>query len=522
MRRNRLGPRIRRFRREQSSALAALVLAAACALGAGLSASAATQPAVTARAGGRTHDGAWSFASDPSLHPPSVTVAVNRLGGEGGYLFTAPIRDTDRGVFKGRRGPLLVDNQGNPVWVHPLPGKEAAMDFRRQSYHGQPVLTWWQGHLNSSGIGSGEDLIANDRYQTIAVVHASKGLGTDHHEFLITQHGTAFLTAYRTVTMDLTGYGGSSRGKVLDNIIQEVDIKSGKVVWRWDALKHIGLGESYAAPGPPAWDAFHFNAVSTNRYGDVLITARNTWAIYAVKKRTGAIEWRLGGKRTSFKGPGARFAWEHDGAFAPHGTISLFDDEASPAESTQSRAMVVRLHGGGAVVKHQYTHPDPPLLVGSQGNLQVLGDHDVVGWGQQGYFSEFTRAGALAFDAHFHAPDQSYRVLRSAWVGWPTTPPNIAASRVPHGPTTVDASWNGATQVAGWRLLGRPIGSRGAPILGFVGPPPGPTGLVPIGAPVPRYGFETAITTSVPAQSFAVEALDASGRVLGVSREVAP
>ena len=61
------------------------------------------------------------------------------------------------------------------------------------------------------------------------------------------------------------------------------------------------------------------------------------------------------------------------------------------------------------------------------------------------------------------------------------------------------ASWNGATRVAAWRVLGGPDADRLKPL-----------------ATSPRSGFETSI--SVPeAATFTVQALDKRGRVLGTS-----
>jgi hypothetical protein len=70
--------------------------------------------------------------------------------------------------------------------------------------------------------------------------------------------------------------------------------------------------------------------------------------------------------------------------------------------------------------------------------------------------------------------------------------------------TTVYASWNGATEVARWRVLsGATAGSLRA----------GPTAA--------RTGFETAIALSGAAKVVQVEALDRSGKVIGRSRVVA-
>ena len=72
-------------------------------------------------------------------------------------------------------------------------------------------------------------------------------------------------------------------------------------------------------------------------------SARHTWTLYKVNRATGAIMWRLGGKDSDFSlGPGVRFAWQHDARQHPGGVISLFDDEAPPAEASQSRGLFIR------------------------------------------------------------------------------------------------------------------------------------------------------------------------------------
>ncbi|MGZ8794209.1 MAG: arylsulfotransferase family protein, partial [Gaiellaceae bacterium] len=72
------------------------------------------------------------------------------------------------------------------------------------------------------------------------------------------------------------------------------------------------------------------------------ITPRNTALITVYKRRpadlrpvggprAGKILWRLGGRRTDFRlGPGVGFAWQHDARRLPDGTISLFDNSATP------------------------------------------------------------------------------------------------------------------------------------------------------------------------------------------------
>jgi hypothetical protein len=146
---------------------------------------------------------------------------------------------------------------------------------------------------------------------------------------------------------------------------------------------------------------------------------------------------------------------------------------------------------------------DPPLVAGSQGNLQAEPNGDwTVGWGQSPYLSEFAPNGQVLFDAHMPGPYESYRTYRQAWTGTPLTKPALALTSS-HGHVAVYASWNGATQVASWRVL---MGATPASMTAT--------------ATAPRSGFETAIVLpSTPAAGsyVSVQALSATGAVLAAA-----
>jgi hypothetical protein len=176
-----------------------------------------------------------SFHSS-SLRPPVVSVSSPDLDGASGDIFV----DASGGA---EDGPMILDRQGRLVWFDPLPTGTSAEDVNEQTYQGQPVLTWWQGQV-ASGYGVGDDLIVNSSYRTVATVHAGEGYQADLHEFQITPEGTALITAYQPVHADLTSIGGPQNGTVLDSIVQEVDITTGRVLWEWHALGHVPLSAS--------------------------------------------------------------------------------------------------------------------------------------------------------------------------------------------------------------------------------------------------------------------------------------
>jgi Arylsulfotransferase (ASST) len=473
-------------------------------LGAGLAAW--LLPARGGQEPGPTAADVLRFHSVPTLRPDRVLVTVPARGRTApGYVFLAVKRGP------GQDGPQILDDRGRVVWFRPVPAHMAATGFRVQRYRGRPVLTWWQGRTRY-GHGRGDYVILDSHYREIARVHAGDGYAGDHHEFQLTPRGTAYLSIYAPRRADLRAVGGSRDGTIFESIVQEVDVATGRVVWQWRSAEHVPVSEGVTPPkrGVPH-DYFHVNAVDDDGPGRLLISARNTHAIYEVGKRSGRVLWRLGGKRSDFRmAPAARFAFQHDATRLPDGTISLFDNEATPARAPQSRGLVLRLDMRRRVARmvRQYTHPDH-LLVPAEGNVQTLPDgHVFVSWGERRHVSEFSRDGRLLFDLLVPPGSDTYQAYRFPWHGEPLSRPAVAARRAAGDSRRVTAwaSWNGATAVRRWQLLG------GAD----------PARLAPLGAPVARRDFETALHARTAARWVAVRALDTRGRPLADSRAVEP
>jgi hypothetical protein len=477
------------------AALAVLSPAALTIAGCGTGDDATARETVTTTAA-RTDS--MAFRSAPSLKPPRIVVRTKRRGRTNGYTFHTPSGGN------GRHGLLIADDEGQPIW-HRSTGKQFASDLRVQRYKGEPVLTWWQGK-RIRGWGEGDYVIAGSDYREISRVAAGRGSKGDLHDFVITEDDTALITIYSAREHDLRPVGGVRRGRVIDSIVQEVDIETGRVLLEWKALDHIGLRESYK-PLPDdtrsGWDHFHVNSVDVDTDGNLLISARNTYTVYKVDRRTGEVIWRLGGKRSDFRmGRGTHFAWQHDARRAPDGTLSLFDNQASPARADESRALLLDVDERRMRVtrKRQYTHPRA-LLSNNKANTQVLSNGNVmVGWGYHPYFTEYSRSGRVLFDARFADRDNvSYRAYRFRWTGRPAGRPAVA-SRVSGRRMTVYASWNGATEVAEWRVLaGATVESVERVARGR------------------RRGFETAVRVDKVQPCVAVEALDSQGETLGSS-----
>lgn len=90
------------------------------------------------------------------------------------------------------------------------------------------------------------------------------------------------------------------------------------------------------------------------------------------------------------------------------------------------------------------------------GNAQVLPNGNVVvGWGALPYVTEFHRGGGVRFDARLPAGGMNYRAFRLPWRGSPRDQPRLVSLAVA-GRRRLHVSWNGATDVAAWRLEADP------------------------------------------------------------------
>jgi len=447
-----------------------------------------------------------SFVTRPDLKPPTVKVTqFSTADTSPAYILLSVnnVIPTDQI----QQGLMMVDRQGRLIWFHPVSSARKPFDLNSFTVQGKPALTWWSGELASShGVGAG--IAIDSSYGPIQQIRTGNGLQTDLHELNVTSRGTVLLTAYKQVDTDLSSLGGPSKGPVYTGYAQEVELSTGKVLFEWSSLDHVAVDETWM--GKPAantvLDYFHINSVGETSDGNLLISGRNTSALYKVDRKTGDVIWRLGGKKSdfSFSNSDAQFHWQHDGRAWSDTLYSVFDNGANSSE-VRSRGLLLNVDESAKTVSLEQDFLHPASFVSpALGSVTRLDDGRVfVGWGDQPYFSEFAANGGMLLDGQLPVGVRSYRAFTVDWVGKPTGKPAVVAKQNPSGGFVIRASWNGATEVAKWQVLG------GA----------SPSQLVPVGEQI-WTGFETAIAVNAVGPSFQVVALDSSGNELGRSEVV--
>jgi Arylsulfotransferase (ASST) len=439
------------------------------------------------------------YASAPTLTPSTVTITTHaQPGAAPGDLFMAPYQG------KGTAGPMISEQDGTLVWFHALPAGEQSTDFEVQQYEGKPVLTWWQGRILKIGFGQGEDVIYDSSYKQLATVRAGNGYSADLHQFRLTPQGTAWIDEFDPIRVGHSALRGAG-GVLTDSVVQEIDVKTGLVMWEWHALGHIPEHDSYNPiphNGNP-WDYIHINSIDPGTSGDVLLSARNSWALYDVDIRTGDFNWQLGGKHSMFKlGAGTKTYWQHDAEWQPGGLISVFDNGSTPPREKQSRGVLLKPNFTTKTVAlaKAFVNPTRTLLAPAQGNTLSLPEGDwLMGYGNLPNFTEYDSQGHVVLDGTLGRNVQDFRTYLSPWSGHPSTLPVVVAKRN-GGSVVLQTSWNGATDVASWKLL---AGSS-------------PSLLAPL-TTVSKHGFQTTATVTTSAPYVESWALDANGNELGAS-----
>jgi hypothetical protein len=443
------------------------------------------------------------------FRPPAMCTSVRRTARVSpGRLLVTP-RPRDR--YGGQWGAAIVSTGGKLLWY--WPEATTVNDLKVVTVNGRRLLALF--HRPSDKVAYHE--LLDQHYRPVARITAGNGYRVDSHELQFTTHGTIYIGIYSPVLVE--------GRKVVDYVVQELDGATRDVLFEWHSLDHVPVSASYRArAGDASWDYFHGNSIEPPvGMGTIMVSSRNTSAVYGIDRRTGDVRWTLGGKNDDFGIVSRHRSWQfcaqHDARRLRNGDITLFDNGTTyfrhpmgTCPSHAARALQFRLDTQRRTARlvrsidsrsvAQTSDGYRPYAVGSvreqpDGNL-------LISWGTSGRVTEVTPEGDVNFrlalgERTGETGNWSYRAVRDEWEGRPDGRPGIEA-RGRGGIAEVWASWNGATEIARWRVLAGDVRD----------------GLEPAG----EFGFadlETYMRLRTDARFFAVQALDAAGNVLGQS-----
>jgi hypothetical protein len=406
---------------------------------------------------------------------------------------------------------MMLRNDGRLLWYRVRRGY--VRDLKTVRLRGRGLLAFYQFRARRRS----HYVLMDRHYRVVRRVFPGNGLRMNMHELQITRRETAYFGAYQAVRVR------GVRGLVTDFVLQELDLRTGQVLFEWHALDHVPLSASYE-PRPrdgASWDYFHGNSIDApgRRGRTIVASARNTSAVYGIDRRTGRVRWTFGGRRDEFgllrDHPAWQFCGQHDVRRLGGRRLQLFDDggrglNPGACPLHPARVMRFRLPRRRHAVALLSTIPSGVLspggagfFPGGLGSAQPQRHGGVfVSWGTAGVLSDVRPGGRVGFALRLGR--YSYRAVRAPWIGRPRDRPRIAVRRRPGGVVDVWASWNGATNVRWWRVVAGPSRHR----------------LRPVGRRVRFAGLETHLRVRTRRRHIAVRALGAKNRVLARSRVV--
>jgi len=295
----------------------------------------------------------------------------------------------------------IFDNEGVPMWWYRAPYQPVDAKLLRDGSIG------WLQYNETEALQGGADVY---RLDGTKVRHVDTvGGGADHHELLRLRNGNYLIARYpRQSGVDLTSCGGPVSGVIYDNEVQEIT-PGGALVWSWKASDHLSPGDisvrwrDTCTVATPA-DIYHFNSVEPDRGGYVL-SMRHLDAVLRIDRRTGRIDWKLGGTQSpeslvpigDAETAAGGLGGQHDARILPDGTLTVHDNGTRAAHPTRAVRYRLDLRARTATLLEDVRDPDVPTTVCCGSARRLSGGNWVMAWGGGPIVTELTGAGAPVF-----------------------------------------------------------------------------------------------------------------------------
>lgn len=210
------------------------------------------------------------------------------------------------------------------------------------------------------------------------------------HSFDVLPNGNRLVVMQENVTIDMRQLvpKGNPAASVQQMLLQEIDI-DGNIIFQWRSLDHFPVTVSFEDLSAPTIRYFHLNAVTVDRDGHFLISARHSSLIAKIHRTSGKVLWILGGKLNQFTFDAANgitddplFSYQHDIVRLPNGNISMFDN-GTQRTPQWSRAVEYQIDEVNKTCTLVWQHrKSPDIYAGVQGAVQTLPNGNrVIAWG---------------------------------------------------------------------------------------------------------------------------------------------
>jgi hypothetical protein len=320
----------------------------------------------TFRVRARAAPGAAESTAEGSFVTGDVPDDVRVIGFAPSGVPSAPLHFLSmRSTFT---GGLIVDAQGRVVWYGRTPS--APLGAARRA-NGHWVLLF--------GGGPGAGLIEFSALGEVVHRLDASALPAGqriHHGITATPQDTLLFVAFDPREID----GQVRNGEAL----WEWNPETGALDKRWSAFDFIDPRVEFAPRSVPE-DWLHANSVSIGPRGNIVVSLHFLDQVISLASDFRAIEWRLGGARSTFTGGTVNgSSGQHSALEVATNRVLMFDNGVARADGSRfSRAIEFALDpGSGSVVTAWEYRPDPTIWAPVFGSVRRLPNgHSVVAFG---------------------------------------------------------------------------------------------------------------------------------------------
>lgn len=356
----------------------------------------------TSSSGQQTRSTPQSFitAPLPQVFTP-YTILTNKLSPNGLVMLSFISADPAAKSFA-----QVLTNDGRIAWYREF--AQAVVDFQKQPNGNYTAYT-------SLDVSPSRFFEFDHTGNVLREFAASEGRATGPHELRLFDNGYAlFGIAFHN--LDLTALGGTADISVRGLVME---YHRGGTNLLWNTFEHLEVAEGpgdvdlHIAPVNP----WHGNAIDIDTDGNLLVSFRNSDQIVKINSQTGAIMWRLGGKKNqftfmndSFNG----FSHQHGIRRLANGNVILFDNGNLHTPPT-SRAVEYRLDEQAKTATLVWEYRHEPVLYGfALGFAQRLANgNTLICYGIVQRIIEVDAAGNKVWDLRIDEPNRfAYRAFR--------------------------------------------------------------------------------------------------------------
>jgi hypothetical protein len=350
---------------------------------------------------------AQRYAFRLSAHGPGGTVTGDDLELTTGSLpvdlprYSAGGTDPSPGyvVFAAGLYGLVIDNTGRVVWYHRF-ANGVGLNFMAQPtgrYVARPA---------TPQPGDIEPWVELDPLGNVTrTLACARGLAARLHDLIGEPDGSYWIMCDETRTMDLTAHGGVVEARVTGTVVQHI-AADGASLFEWNPFDHFEITDVEPAERTGAsvnW--MHGNALDFDTDGNLLVSFRNLGEITKIDTRSGAVIWRMGGRRNQFTfldTPMPAFARQHSVRSYAAGTLVILDNLGDPAESRAERYVLDEV-ARTTRLAHSYASV-PAVVTQIGGSVQPLSNgRTLVSFGTEGRVEEYDAEGRVTWSMYGHA-----------------------------------------------------------------------------------------------------------------------